>query len=109
MQHTIDRRQPIHRKSLLPIVSVRSRAPHPPISPWRFPCPSFPPGHQAHGAELEAEDNFQRTAVHLAAMSGSVAGIDVLSGVGANINSVDILGRTPLHLAVSPPSPIALQ
>ncbi|GEM66006.1 hypothetical protein SF1_39880 [Sphingobacterium faecium NBRC 15299] len=52
----------------------------------------------ASGADIEAVDSYQRTALHQHAMTRS-GNITVFLELGANIKAVDIYGDTPLHFA----------
>ena len=51
-----------------------------------------------NGANLEDKDTYERTALHRHAMARS-GEVDVLLELGANVNSVDKYGDTPLHFA----------
>ncbi len=50
------------------------------------------------GADIEAVDDYERTALHQHTMARS-GYITVLLELGANVNSVDRYGNTPLHFA----------
>ena len=54
----------------------------------------------AVGYPLEERDHQQRTAMHLAAMSGHAAIIQQLAAAGADINAQDLKGRDPIYTAV---------
>lgn len=51
-----------------------------------------------NGANLEDTDTYERTALHRHAMARS-GNIDVFLELGANVNSIDKYGDTPLHFA----------
>ncbi|PSK93260.1 ankyrin repeat domain-containing protein [Taibaiella chishuiensis] len=51
-----------------------------------------------NGADLEAVDTYNRTALHRHAMSRS-GDVSVLLELGANVHAVDQYGSTPLHFA----------
>ncbi|ELR16935.1 SPRY and ankyrin domain containing protein [Acanthamoeba castellanii str. Neff] len=50
-------------------------------------------------ADVQATDAYQRTALHLAAITGDCDMIKLLFSAGAVLQSTDDCGRTPLHLA----------
>jgi ankyrin repeat protein len=52
-----------------------------------------------NGADVNALDNFNRTALHHAACSDSNYAVDFLLSHGAAISTRDAFGRTPLHAA----------
>jgi ankyrin repeat protein len=47
-----------------------------------------------------SQDNKQRTALHFASSRGNELVVKVLLDKGANPNSKDILGNTPMHLGI---------
>lgn len=53
-----------------------------------------------NGVNLNAVDQFGKTALHEAVYRGDVRAIEVLARNGANMNSVDQNGRTAMHEAV---------
>lgn len=52
------------------------------------------------GADVNAKDIYDRTAIHYAAMSGLVTIVDMLIYYDADIDAVDVLGYSPLCYAV---------
>ena len=54
----------------------------------------------AAGCLLEGRDHQQRTAMHLAAMSGQAAIIQQLVAAGADVNAQNFKGRSPLYSAL---------
>src|SRR5205809_5703107 len=53
------------------------------------------------GADVNAADEYGRTALHVAAKDKSTEVIKLLLSRGADVNRQDKDGRTPLHLAYS--------
>lgn len=45
-----------------------------------------------HGADVNAKDNMQQTALHWAAVRGSIAAADVLVDNGARVEAADVNG-----------------
>jgi ankyrin repeat protein len=52
------------------------------------------------GVDPCSQDNKQRTALHFASSQGNELVVKVLLDKGANPNSKDILGNTPMHLGI---------
>lgn len=52
------------------------------------------------GADIEAKDNLERRALHLAAAKMGTRTVGLLLGWGADVNAQDTYRRTPLHVAV---------
>ncbi|KAL0365252.1 UNVERIFIED_CONTAM: putative protein S-acyltransferase 23 [Sesamum angustifolium] len=78
-----------------------------------FPCPNrwqrlLPPPvgrpqqfcrHCSNGGEVNAKDNAGQTALHWAAVRGSIAAADVLLQNGARVEAADVNGYRPVHVA----------
>ncbi|KAK4380852.1 putative protein S-acyltransferase 23 [Sesamum angolense] len=52
-----------------------------------------------HGGEVNAKDNAGQTALHWAAVRGSIAAADVLLQNGARVEVADVNGYRPVHVA----------
>jgi cytohesin len=54
---------------------------------------------EAANGSIDAKNNLQRTALHLAALNGHAEVAEDLVGVAADSHAVDSIGETPLHYA----------
>lgn len=50
-----------------------------------------------HGADVNAKDNMQQTALHWAAVHGSTLAADVLVENGARVEAADVNGYRVVH------------
>ena len=50
-----------------------------------------------HGADVNAKDNMQQTALHWAAVRGSTLAADVLVENGARVEAADVNGYRVVH------------
>ena len=91
-----------------------STAPSPRAArPWWPPssrCPPAPSPHpQSPSCMVNARDQQQRSALHLAAVAGRAQVVAILLARGARADMVDEAGATPVHLAVTSGSAATLK
>jgi ankyrin repeat protein len=53
-----------------------------------------------HGANVNARDHNEWTALHVACSAGNLRTVELLLAYGANVNAIALDGSTPLHYLV---------
>lgn len=55
----------------------------------------------SNGADFRIKDSFERTPLHYAVLDGNYQCVFTLVSIGSDVNSADVEGCSPLHLAAA--------